>query len=693
MKVKHLKYIILALAFAGLFMPAIIFGDVHSPGIAQWMYTRFIFPFIVPKILYIRTVILLMLGAWVLLQFSENTLDKKFWKTPMTITVVAFFVSFFISTFVGVDAYKSFWDNHERMLGLFTMVHFGFFYLILTSTITKDIHWKYLFRFFAIIGLLITLVGIRQKYLDINYLFNNGSPRVYATLGNAIYLGGLGLYMYFQGIMLFFKEKDTYWKAFAVLTVLAGILNIFLSGTRGTLLGLIAGTIVLVLLTLFFTKNKTYHKYGAGLVVLGIIGAGLLFAFRATPTVQNIPAIGRLVNTSLTGGTANTRIMAWTIAVEGWKEKPVFGWGPNNFFVAFNKYYNPAFLEHGIGETWFDSAHNAMFNTLAIQGIIGLLLYIALFIVPMMYGYKVMKKRPEEKILWIIISAFLVGHFIHNFFVFENPTSYLYFFLLYAYVNRVWFLKLSDEVSTNESKKIPLVGGVIVVLAVLMIFNVTNLQPAKANIVSNKANVLLARQGNIRFVDEALTTPSPHIDDIRFNLSQSAVDALQLLAQKNDVEKAKEVFILAHGLLVQNIELHPLDVRYYMAKSRLEQIAYELFKDPQYLEQAEQTMLAARELSPKRQQLVYVLSVIQFQLGKSDASEALLSQTISENEKIAESWIRLALIYRDTNRTSLAVETVEKMKNIEGLKYTGAARQLLQLFENSLATTTPELAE
>ena len=70
------------------------------------------------------------------------------------------------------------------------------------------------------------------------------------------------------------------------------------------------------------------------MLCLGFVLLGFAFIFRQSDFVKNIPAVGRLVNTQIA---SDTRTMAWGIAVDSWKEKPIFGWGPNNFYYAFNK--------------------------------------------------------------------------------------------------------------------------------------------------------------------------------------------------------------------------------------------------------------------------------------------------------------------------------------------------------------------
>ena len=153
---------------------------------------NFIFPFVVPKVLLFRTLVLVCLAC-----FFLGTKQKK-WpmfpkKTPIDVMILLYFLVFLIAVIGGVDWYKSFWDNHERMLGFFTLVHYGFFFLILSSVYRSRHDWVMLFRWFLGAGSIVMLVGVWQYFFDRNFLLNMGNVRVSATLGNAIYYSGYGL--------------------------------------------------------------------------------------------------------------------------------------------------------------------------------------------------------------------------------------------------------------------------------------------------------------------------------------------------------------------------------------------------------------------------------------------------------------------------------------------------------------------
>ena len=149
--VFNLRRFIKFLAVLSFFVPLVVVPSTY------------IFPFIVPKILLFRSLVLLMLGAYILLLVS-NWKEYRPRLTGITWVVSLFFVSLAVSTFVGVDWYKSFWDNHERMLGLFTIFHFVIYYFVLTSVIKELNDWRWLLRIFLFAGSVVMFIGLLQKF-------------------------------------------------------------------------------------------------------------------------------------------------------------------------------------------------------------------------------------------------------------------------------------------------------------------------------------------------------------------------------------------------------------------------------------------------------------------------------------------------------------------------------------------------
>src|SRR3989339_866532 len=205
--------------------------------------SSFIFPFIVPKILMFRALVTLMLGGYILLlMINWKEFRPRF--TALNMALIVFFASFAASTFVGVDPYHSFWDNHERMLGLFTIFHYIAYYFICSSTFKNWTEWKKTLRIFLIAGSLVMFVGILQIFKP-NLLLNQGAARVASTLGNPIYVGGYGLFLTFVSFLLFIKENNKLWKWIEAAVGVLAIIGMVYSGTRGSMLGLAVGLGVL----------------------------------------------------------------------------------------------------------------------------------------------------------------------------------------------------------------------------------------------------------------------------------------------------------------------------------------------------------------------------------------------------------------------------------------------------------------
>ncbi|EKD43151.1 MAG: hypothetical protein ACD_72C00431G0002, partial [uncultured bacterium] len=466
--------------YATFFVPLLVF-----PG-------SYIFPFIVPKIVFFRSLVEIMLGAYCLLliiNWREYVPKNNY----LNLALLLFIFSFGVSTFAGTDAYHSFWDNHERMLGLFTLLHYTAFYFVAQSVFKDWKDWKWASRIFMLGGFLVMFIGWLQTQ-NPQLLLNNGSDRVASTLGNPIYVGGYGLFLTCLALLLISREKDVMWKWFYGIVGFFGFMGIFWSGTRGALLGLAVGAAYAVIVYVVVLKKYPKIRFGLlGLAILSLIGISLLYSFRQTAFVTNLPGIGRAVNTSLSGIEDSPRWIAWQIAWQSFKEKPLFGWGPNNYFYAFNAHYNPYSLDFGYGETWFDNAHNIIMNTLAVQGAFGLLTYLVMYGAAIVVLVRAYRAQKVDFHFVAIGGAFLVAHFVSVVTVFEDPTSYIYLMFWFALITVICHSRESGNLGiVNKTKDVVVavihpdkkisagsISSVAFVFAIIIF--IFNIQPARAN--------------------------------------------------------------------------------------------------------------------------------------------------------------------------------------------------------------------
>lgn len=643
-------------------MPYLVGASFITPLILR---NGYFFPFIVPKILFIRTLILILLGCYLLLLRADfHRFRPRF--SWVTVSIMVFYLSFAISTFVGVDWYRSFWDNHERMLGLFTITHYVLLYFIAAATLRTERDWSIVFRSALLLGSWVMLIGFWQRFVNPMALLNQGSTRVSATLGNAIYYSGYGLFLLFLSALQYVREtRSLWWRRVSIATGIIGFFGILLGGTRGTLLGLIAGAGVVMLGYAFLSREKTRAvKISKYVTVGGILLLAVLFMFRHTPVVSNIPGIGRLLTTSIVGGTVGTRFMAWDIAVEAWKERPVFGWGPNNYYYAFNEYYNPKFLDYGWGETWFDNAHSVIFNTLTVQGALGILSYLAIYIVAIIWLIRGIRAREIGEHVGFLSIGFLVAHFIGLATVFENPTSYLYFFVFLAFVIALISggdKKVVTDGEKRATKHIPVALIASVGFVIFLIVFVTNINPARANKATvSSIQQIYARAGGGELFDLPLSYGSPHIDDIRNDVARSVIEMTSQKIEEDGVADLQSLVDRSIAELQKNRLLHPLDIRVNYTLYILFDFAYRATEDPQFLLEAEKEIRAGLGLSPKRQQFEYALVQNLAYQKRYDEARAVLETSIANNEQVSEGWFRLMILELQQNNLERTQEIFDE---------------------------------
>lgn len=685
MNKKNIELAVKILVFASFFVPLAVFPR------------SFIFPFIVPKILIFRTLVILMAAGYGLLWYMDPANYRPRF-SPVAIALTAFILSFAISTFVGTDAYHSFWDNHERMLGLFTILHYGVYFFVITGVFKKWADWRQLLWVLLCAGSLVMFVGLIQVG-NPDFLLNQGSTRVSSTLGNPIYVGGYGLFLAFVAALLCLKERSIVWRIVAGILGFVAILGIFYSGTRGSLAGFAGGVIVAALVYAIFYKQNKKVRYGAlgGVAAICIIFASL-FALRTNSFVLRIPGVDRLVTTTFESVKQSARWIAWEISWKSFLEKPIFGWGPNNFFYTFNAHYNPRSLDFGYGETWFDNAHNIIMNTLAVQGAFGLLTYLALFVVSIVVLLRVRQNGHRDIHIMAIGTAFLLAHLAENISVFENPTSYLYFMVWLAFINSSVMFGVAPVVPVDTKKLVPAITRPVTSFTVLLcglavfiwVF-VFNIQPARANMRALTTLQMLNQDpvAALPYMQETLQFSSPHIDDIRSDVSRTAAGMVQQHFAQIGKENAIKILDVAADANKENIALHPLDVRTYMLAADISRLRAQIANNGQDVLDSEHFLEEALKVSPGRQQIVYALSDLKMALGNPGEAEKLLQDAITGNPRISESYTRLAYLYNYLKMYPQALNTIAQA-HLNKVNFNDAEQGLLnQILASSTAATAP----
>jgi O-antigen ligase len=267
-------------------------------------------------------------------------------------------------------------------------------------------------------------------------------------------------------------SRTTKWwlVVFAVLDIAAFIAT----QSRGGLLGLAIGVLVFSVSYAVMVPNRKIRIGLLAVVVSGVLGYGLLFTFRETSLIRESP-LYRLTDLH---ATTETRFLAWKIAWQGFLERPLTGWGLDDFHILFNQKYNPASLRFGYYETWFDRSHNTVMDMLSMTGIIGFVTYIAMFVALFWSVVRAYRRKWIDAPMASVFFALPVAYFAQNLFVFDQPAGFTMSFFMYALIARATTAGFSQEggredgmKSSSGASSIPwVVFGVVQAAALLIVW-------------------------------------------------------------------------------------------------------------------------------------------------------------------------------------------------------------------------------
>ena len=447
---KWLKWLIIGGLCIVPFIAFIVADGIHFPA-------NMFFPYITGKNFTFRIIVEIVLALYVLLAVREPKYRPS--TSPLMWSMGAFMVWMALATIFSVDPVKSFWSNFERMDGFITQLHLFALFVVAGAVLTAERWWE---RFFQVSIAASMIQGLYALFQILHWFgfapSSQSGVRADTTFGNAIYLAVYMLFMFFITLFLLIRERASVTARWLYGTALVlQLIGLYYTETRGALIGLIGGLILAALYTALFAqgpqwkKFRTYSLWSVGAIAVLIIGFLLV---RNTPFVQHSNTLQRLASISLVDRTTQARFLIWGEAWQGFVEKPIIGWGQENFSYVFNEFYNPGMYDQ---EQWFDRAHNAFVDWAIAGGAPAFLLYISFFGLAAWALYRSELSVPEQGVLIGLIAAYA----FNNLTVFDNLISYIYFFLLLAFVHSLSRKKLPGWMFMSK----PLGDRTIAVLA------------------------------------------------------------------------------------------------------------------------------------------------------------------------------------------------------------------------------------
>jgi len=456
---KELKFVVLAGLFFVPFLPFLVSGSLY-------------FPFITTKAFAWRIIVEIIFVAWLALAVSSKEYRPK--KSPILYALGIFLFVIGVANALGVNPGASFWSNYERMEGYITLLHLGAFFLVIGSVFNEEL-WKKWWNTSLLASALMVIYAIFQ--LSGAITINQGGVRVDGTFGNAIYLAVYMLFHIFVALFYMARSwKNTGLRYLYGILIISQLVILYYTATRGAILGLLGGLIIFAVLNIRNKEQLFIRKASVSLLAGILILVGGFFLAKDSQFVRESPVLARFASLNLEEIKNQGRFFVWPMAVEGFKDRPILGWGQENFGYVFQKHYQAEMYKL---EPWFDRAHNIFLDWVIAGGVLGLAFYLSLYAVPLYLIW--FGNRGFNSIEKSIITSLLTAYFFHNIFVFDHLISYILFFSILAYIH----FRAADEPLWSKEIGKDSLGGLALPLAVLSLFPVVyfaNIKPIRANL-------------------------------------------------------------------------------------------------------------------------------------------------------------------------------------------------------------------
>jgi len=603
----------------------VITGLFTLPFLCLIVTTSLFFPYITGKNFLFRGIVELVTGAWLALALvSPQYRPRRSWILA-SFALFVFIIA--IADAQGVNVFKSFWSNYERMDGWVTLIHLLALMLVATSVLTTEKLWTRFWQLSLCVSMVVALYGFLQVAGDITLGgggVGNFSSRIDATFGNPIYLAVYMLFHIFIAALLWVQmraERPVGKRALFVWWYSAAIvldtLALMFTSTRGTTLGLIGGVLLALVMYAFTPEaSKRVRRIAIGAVATVAVLGVLLVIARETPVIKGVEILNRLSTISLQDSTTKSRLLNIEMAWQGVKERPILGWGQENYAIVFDKYYNPQMYAQ---EPWFDRVHDIIFDWWVAGGTLGLLAYLSIFAATLWVLW-----RRNTAFSWAeksIITGLLGGYFFHNLFVFDNITSYILFAFTLSYI--AWRSSNAAGAPVMPQRSYLPKSALVITTAVCVVLVWGTAWFVNANALAANRTLLNALEPqqagvtqNLALMEQAIAYGTYGTQEAREQLVQMAS---QIATAQVDVSTKQQFFQTAAEQMTLQEKASPLDARFPLFLGILED-SYGDYAD------AATSLELAHQLSPDKQTILMQIGFNDEALNQNDAALVVFKQ-------------------------------------------------------------------
>ena len=434
--------------FAILCVPFVVFFQVF-------------FPYTAPKGLWIQTINWILLAGYLTGIVTNKELYCKY--KPKLNFIFYLYVIYvlisFLSSIIGDNFTFSFFGEYQRMTGLYWQLHTIIFLFILSACSNMKKFYYNLFSFIFFIGLIFSIFYILEHHAIFSFnmpgysdqaraVFTIGNPGFVGLYTMSVFLIGFGLFSFnFADIHFSFlnlnkiKDQRKYYiyYFYLLLTMILLLYATIATASRSVIPGLLSG--ILMFIILISISFRSQLKFRRLIISISLI----VFAFFILSSIFYVTgildtSIDRFRDIFVSQTSSNmglsSRLSNMNVVLRAIIEKPLFGFGVNNFQLAYNQYVIPS----QITTFEMDNAHNLFLNIVTTTGLLGLFAYLYLMLSIILNAIKNGRFNFNDQEYGLsgiifIVPIFFAGYFIHQLFWFDFHEVYILIMIMISVMN------------------------------------------------------------------------------------------------------------------------------------------------------------------------------------------------------------------------------------------------------------------
>jgi O-antigen ligase len=628
--------------------------------------TGFFFPYVAPRNIFFRAVV--ELGAVALvwaLCFGDEELDLRY--EPIFWALVAFVSAAFLSALFSPARDHSLFGDFERMGGVWAWLHLALFFLLLRAL--RDEEWGWVLNAGLIVSIIVSVRAIieRSTVTSTPHLSESVLSASSSTVGNpgllaAYLLFGIGLAMYLAVSNLRLR-----------LLYLAGagvnLLALVYAENRSSVIGLAVGAVTgsVIFAALHTTPRRRWIAPATAIAFALVIG-GISVGIRAFPNaalMRNAPVVLQRLALTNPAGADESRAMQWSAAIDGFKDRPLLGYGIENHNLVWSAHFDPGIYRSGTDV--FDRTHNQYLELLATTGMIGTLAFLGIWLAIVVTLVRAYRDERISSGSLAVLSGLQIAYAIYLFFWFVDLNSTMLWVLFAALIasreNPYGVMR-----PAMERSRLPRVAALAITAASALVIAAVlyseSYKPFRTNIALDRVDASEAPVEQILAEFTVLaTTPSHQTAHTALVMGQYLGSLRSRYAEmrRNPVERRmlEGAFAETDAAFRQEIHRDTLNDRLYTHRARLRLDEASFRGSGAQVDAAIASLTQAIHLNQQRIQPRMMLAAVYTEEDDPERARAVLEDAVRVDPDLGEPRYALAENHLRAGKTDTALALLE----------------------------------